>query len=119
MDPFSPSGGTASHRVITGSAVHDDIVLEDANPGVDDGKLLVTFQGLTFFDGVNSTQSYVIDSPIASGVPGDTPPSLTITTGAGGDKITVKSLDRPSRPTCSSTATMPARRRPSPTPATT
>ncbi len=95
LDPYSPVGGSASHRTITGSAIGDTIVVEDANPGVDDGKLLITFQNVAFslFGLGTPTSSFEIDSPIASGVPGDDPPSLTIITGAGGDTITIKSLD--------------------------
>ncbi|HKS62428.1 MAG TPA: LEPR-XLL domain-containing protein, partial [Xanthobacteraceae bacterium] len=95
LDPYSPVGGDASHRVITGSAIDDKIVVEDAHPGVDDGKLLITFQNVAFslFGLGTPTSSFEIDSPVASGVPGDDPPSLTIITGAGGDTITIKSLD--------------------------
>src|SRR5262249_37763696 len=93
MDPLSVLGGSASHRVITGSVLGDNIVLEDADPGVDDGKLRVSFPHVTFFDGAAFTSGFEFDSPIASGVPGDSPPSLTILGGAGGDTITIKSLD--------------------------
>src|SRR5262249_15102705 len=71
---------------------HDDVTLEDNDPNVDDGKLRVTFAHLSFFDGAHSSSTFVINSPVPSGVPGDHP-SLIITTGAGGDSITVKSLD--------------------------
>src|SRR6185436_14269438 len=98
LDPYSPLGGNASHVVINGSPIGDKITVEDANPGVDDGKLLITYQNVVFrvqsIFGLGPAQkSFIIDSPVPSGVPGDDPPSLTIITGAGGDTITIKSLD--------------------------
>ncbi|HEX8030490.1 MAG TPA: hypothetical protein VF491_18580, partial [Vicinamibacterales bacterium] len=98
LDPYSPLGGNASHVVINGSPIGDKITVEDANPGVDDGKLLITYQNVAFriqsIFGLGPAQkSFIIDSPVPSGVPGDDPPSLTIITGAGGDTITIKSLD--------------------------
>ena len=35
MDPFSPDGGDASHRMITGSVGNDNITLEDNDPNVE------------------------------------------------------------------------------------
>src|SRR5262249_16442009 len=85
LDPYSPLSGDASHVVITGSAFNDNIVVEDANPGANDGKLRVTV----------GSNSHTIGPLLPSGVPGDphaVPPSLTIIGGAGGDTITVNSF---------------------------
>ena len=67
-------------RVINGTVFDDDIVLEADTPG----HLKVTFQGLTFFNGLGYDHSLSFVNPSTS---------LTIEAGSGGDTITVKSLD--------------------------
>ena len=41
----------------------DSIVVEDADPNVADGKLRISFGNVTFWDGANASQGFVIDSP--------------------------------------------------------
>ena len=67
-------------RKISGTVFDDDIVLEADTPG----HLKVTFQGLTFFNGLGYDHGFSFVNPSTS---------LTIEAGSGGDTITVKSLD--------------------------
>ena len=89
MEPFTPVGGTAANIVITGSVLADTVVVED--DGLTNGMTRVTFTGLNFWNGANETlASYLIANPVA--LPDGTA-SLMIVTGAGGDTITINSLD--------------------------
>ncbi|HEY9239052.1 MAG TPA: hypothetical protein VIP10_09480, partial [Burkholderiaceae bacterium] len=92
MEPFTPVSGDPAHIVITGSAMADTVVIEDIGTA-SDGMIRVTFSGLNIWNGATETQAvYDILVPAAP-APGQDPASLTIITGAGGDTITVKSLD--------------------------
>ncbi len=72
--------GSDVDRVISGSVFNDEIVLEAGTAG----KLKVTFVGTNYYDGIGYNTEVTFVNPSSS---------LTIKGGAGGDKITIKSLD--------------------------
>jgi hypothetical protein len=66
MEPFSPVSGDAAHLIITGSAIADNVVLEDDGIA-NNGKMRVTFSGLNFWNGTTETHAvYDILVPAAA-----------------------------------------------------
>ena len=82
MESLTPLSGDAANRVINGSIFGDTIVLEDDTTTA--GQMRVTFVGLSFFNGIGYDTGFVFANPTES---------LSIIAGAGGDTITVLSVD--------------------------
>ena len=81
MDPFTPVGGTTTHRLITGSVFDAVFEVEDSTTV---GSLVVTFEGLEIStNGTSFVSSYTFDRPTTS---------LTVTAGTGLDSATVANL---------------------------